>query len=75
MTPLAFQLDPTLGAGWRLSGLLDWRHGLALVLAFAASLAVALAQSAPPVPRPSALATLVIWLPFIIRGFLYSTSP
>jgi len=74
VTPLAFRLDPTLGAGWRLSGLLDWRHGLALVLAFAASLAVALAQSAPPVPRPSALATLVIWLPFIIRGFLLNLA-
>ena len=74
MTPLAFRLDPNLSAGWRLSNLLDRRHGLALVLAFAASLAVALAQSAPPVPRPSALATLGIWLPFILRGFLLNLA-
>lgn len=70
MKPQPFRLDPALATGWRLHGFLAWRHGLVVAVAFAASLAFALAQSAPAVHRPSALETLGVWLPFILQGFL-----
>jgi polar amino acid transport system permease protein len=53
----------------RLSSFLSWRHGVCLVLACLASMAVAWGQSRVNPAVPSALATLVIWLPFILKGF------
>src|SRR5689334_15327429 len=53
----------------RLSSLLSWRHGVCLVLGCLASMAVACGQSRVNPAVPSALATLVIWLPFILKGF------
>lgn len=51
-----------------MSSCLDWRYGACLGLAFALSLASASAQTAPP-GQPSAVQTLVLWLPFILWGF------
>ncbi|WID95173.1 ABC transporter permease subunit [Bosea vestrisii] len=68
MTVRAFVLDPARLSPERPLSFLDWRHGLCLALAFLASLVSAWAQSAPP-GRPSAIETLVLWLPFILHGF------
>jgi polar amino acid transport system permease protein len=65
-----FRLDMVRLAEVRLPAVLSWRHGACLMLAFAASLAVAAAQSPAQPASPSALATLVIWLPFILQGFV-----
>ncbi len=48
---------------------IHWRHGLWLGLAFFGSLALAYAQSEPEQQVPSAIATLILWLPFILKGF------
>jgi len=70
MTARPFRLDMVRLAEVRLPAVLSWRHGACLMLAFAASLAVASAQSPAQPASPSALATLVIWLPFILQGFV-----
>jgi polar amino acid transport system permease protein len=63
-----FRIDAArFGPGGFCSGL-HWRYGVFLLLAFFGSLALASAQTGP-VPRPSALATLGMWVPFILRGF------
>ena len=46
-----------------------WRYGVCLVTAFAFSVVSAWAQTAAG-RHPSAIETLVIWLPFIIHGFV-----
>lgn len=46
-----------------------WRYGLCLVAAFALSVVSAWAQTVAA-GNPSAIETLVIWLPFIFRGFV-----
>ncbi|WP_439498342.1 amino acid ABC transporter permease [Bosea sp. (in: a-proteobacteria)] len=68
MTARAFVLDPTKLSSLRPLSHLDWRHGLWLALAFLASLMSAWAQTTPP-GRPSAIETLILWLPFILQGF------
>ncbi len=70
----AFRLDPAEFGGWRVCGFLDWRHGAALLLAFAGSLAFAWAQAPAAAHSPSALETLGIWTPFILRGFLLNLA-
>jgi polar amino acid transport system permease protein len=70
MTARPFRLDMARLAAVRLSAVVSWRHGAWLILAFAASLAVAAAQTPANPVTPSALATLVIWLPFILKGFV-----
>jgi polar amino acid transport system permease protein len=70
MTARPFRLDMVRLAEVRLPAVLSWRHGACLMLAFAASLAVASTQSPAQPASPSALATLVIWLPFILQGFV-----
>jgi len=68
VTARAFVLDKERFSPWRPLSHVTWRYGLCLVAAFLVSLASALAQS--PVPgRASALETLIIWLPFILKGF------
>jgi polar amino acid transport system permease protein len=75
LTSLPFRIQQNETGAWRLSGLLGWRHGLVLALAFTASVAVALAQQpASGVARPSGAATLAIWLPFIFQGFLLNLA-
>lgn len=70
MTARPFRIDVARLTGARLSEVLSWRHGAWLVVAFAFSLAAAAAQAPAKVAAPSALATLVIWLPFILKGFV-----
>ena len=69
MTQRAFRLDMSRFTEGRFSAALDWRLGACLVAVFAISLTVASAQSAARPATPSALATLVLWLPFILKGF------
>jgi polar amino acid transport system permease protein len=52
-----------------LVGVVNWRLGACLIIAFALSLTVPSAQSAARPATPSALSTLVLWLPFILQGF------
>jgi polar amino acid transport system permease protein len=71
MSRRPFQLDPRLLVSGRVLSALDWRHGAALLVMFAASLTFASAQSAAAPPAtPSALATLATWTPHILRGFV-----
>lgn len=69
MTRSPFRIDKSRLIEARLSSFLGWQHGIFLVLAFLASMAVAWAQSPAKPAVASALATLVIWLPFILKGF------
>ena len=46
------------------------RHGIFLLLLFLGSLAIASAQTSGSQPGSSAILTLMIWLPFILKGFL-----
>jgi polar amino acid transport system permease protein len=64
----AFRIDKhRFGPARFCAGLRLW-HGGMLIAAFFCSLAVAYAQTAATA-RPSAMATLVTWMPFILRGF------
>lgn len=49
---------------------LHWYHGALLLAAFFGSLAVSYAQLPAGDAEKSALALLIIWLPYILRGFL-----
>jgi polar amino acid transport system permease protein len=69
MTRSPFRIDKSRLIEARLSSFLGWQYGIFLVLAFLASMAVAWAQSPAKPAVASALATLVIWLPFILKGF------
>jgi polar amino acid transport system permease protein len=69
VTRRAFQLDVERLSSRRLCDALDWRLGAALAAAFAASMAMASAQTTAQQAGPSPLATLVIWVPFILKGF------
>jgi polar amino acid transport system permease protein len=69
MTRSPFRIDKSRLIEARLSSFLCWQHGVCVVLTFLASMAVAWAQSPAKPAVPSALATLVIWLPFILKGF------
>lgn len=48
---------------------IHWKHGLGLGLAFFGSLVFAYAQSESSQQVPSAIGTLIVWLPFILKGF------
>lgn len=65
----AFVLSRNLPGPASLSSFVDGRLGLYLALAFALSLASASAQSAGEA-RPGAVETLLLWLPFILKGFV-----
>jgi polar amino acid transport system permease protein len=69
MTRSPFRIDKSRLIEARPSSFLGWQHGIFLVLTFLVSMAVAWAQSPVKQAVPSALATLVIWLPFILKGF------
>jgi polar amino acid transport system permease protein len=69
MTRSPFRIDKSRLIEARPSSFLGWQYGIFLVLAFLASMAVAWAQSPAKPAVASALATLVIWLPFILKGF------
>jgi polar amino acid transport system permease protein len=69
MTRSPFRIDRSRLIEAPLSSFLGWQYGVCLVLAFLASMAVTSAQSPAKPAVPSALATLVIWLPFILKGF------
>lgn len=69
MTQRAFRLDMSRFAEGRLSAVVNWKLGVCLVVAFAISLTIAAAQTPARPATPSALATLVLWLPFILKGF------
>jgi polar amino acid transport system permease protein len=65
----AFRLDARRFGQGSFCSRIHWRHGLWLGLAFFGSLAFAYAQSKPEQQVPSAIATLILWLPFILKGF------
>jgi polar amino acid transport system permease protein len=69
MTRPPFRIDKSRLIEARLSSFLGWQHGVFVVLTFLASIAIAWAQSPVKPAVPSALATLLIWLPFILKGF------
>ena len=69
MTRSPFRIDKSRLIEASPSSFFGWQHGVWVVLAFLASMAVAWAQSPVKPAVPSALATLVIWLPFILKGF------
>ena len=69
MTRPPFRIDKSRLIEARLSSFLGWQHGVFVVLTFLASIAIAWAQSPLKPAVPSALATLLIWLPFILKGF------
>ena len=64
----AFRIDTSRFGPTRFCAGLRWWHGGVLFLALLASIAAASAQTAASA-RPSAMATLFIWMPFILRGF------
>ncbi|MDS1138373.1 amino acid ABC transporter permease [Nitratireductor indicus] len=68
MNDEAFRIDPRRFAVEHFSSRLHWRHGLWLALAFFGSFVLAHAQSDTQ-RIPSAIGTLFIWLPFILKGF------
>ncbi|MBB2974052.1 amino acid ABC transporter permease [Mesorhizobium sp. RMAD-H1] len=65
----AFRIERQRFAEGSFCSRIHWRQGMWLVLAFFGSLAVACAQSEPQPASPSAIGTLVLWLPFILKGF------
>ncbi|GAB1584002.1 amino acid ABC transporter permease [Phyllobacterium phragmitis] len=65
----AFRIERQRFAEGSFCSRIHWRQGMWLVLAFFGSLAVAYAQSEPQPASPSAIGTLVLWLPFILKGF------
>lgn len=65
----AFRIDLRRFRQGSFCSCLHWRHGLWLTLAFAGSLAVASAEAVAVPQAPSAIATLIIWIPFILKGF------
>ncbi|MBZ9894412.1 MULTISPECIES: ABC transporter permease subunit [unclassified Mesorhizobium] len=69
MSGAAFRIERGRFAEESFCSRIHWRHGLWLVLAFFGSLAFAYAQSDPQQQAPSAIATLILWLPFILKGF------
>lgn len=69
MSGEAFRIDKRRFAEGSFCSRIHWRHGLWLGLAFFGSLAFAYAQTEPEQQIPSAVATLVLWLPFILKGF------
>lgn len=69
MTRTPYRLNREWLGEARLSSFVDGRLGLCLALAFGLSLASASAQSAGAA-QPSALETLLVWLPFILKGFV-----
>jgi polar amino acid transport system permease protein len=70
MTATPFRIDSSRLTEARLLAFLGWRHGIFLALALLASMAVASAQSPGKQAVPSAMATLLVWLPFILKGFV-----
>jgi polar amino acid transport system permease protein len=72
MTVPPFSIDKSRFTQARLSAFLGWRHGMFLGLAFLASIAFASAQSTGRQAAPSALATLLVWIPFILKGFAFN---
>jgi polar amino acid transport system permease protein len=69
MTATPFRIDKSRLTETRLTAFLCWRHGVVLALAFLASMALTAAQAREKQAVPSALPTLVVWLPFILKGF------
>ncbi|MEF2552944.1 ABC transporter permease subunit [Aurantimonas sp. A2-1-M11] len=65
-----FRIDAGRLSSFQPSHALRARHGIVLLALFLASLVTAHAQGIDPAGPPSALATLVEWMPFILRGFL-----
>jgi polar amino acid transport system permease protein len=66
LTKRAFKLDLS---EVRVLSHLDWRLGLCLLTAFALSLVAASAQSIAQLGRPTAIETLITWIPYILKGF------
>jgi polar amino acid transport system permease protein len=69
MTRQAFRIDTERLSERRLSDVVDWRLGVLLALAFALSLTRASAQTVTQEAAPSPLVTLIVWMPFILKGF------
>lgn len=68
MTQRAFQIDVARLCDQGLGRLRLW-HGIALVVLLCLTVAVAQAQTSGE-DRQTALQTLIVWLPFILKGFL-----
>ena len=69
MSSTAFRIDKSRFGDGSFCSRIHWRHGFWLGLAFFGSLAFAYAQSEPEQQVPSAIGTLILWLPFILKGF------
>jgi polar amino acid transport system permease protein len=65
-----FRIDANRLAPWNFSRIIRGRHGLLLLVLFLGSLAVAQAQGEAAAGAPSAIATLIQWMPFILQGFV-----
>ena len=65
-----FRIDASRLSSFAPSRVLRGRHGIALLVLFLASLAVAQAQGLGAAGPPSAVATLLQWIPFILKGFV-----
>jgi polar amino acid transport system permease protein len=69
MSGTAFRIARSRFAEGSFCSHVRWQLGLWLLLAFFGSLAFAYAQAAPEQRAPSAIGTLIVWLPFILKGF------
>lgn len=70
MKETAFRIDKQRFGEAGFCARVHWVHGLWLALAFFGSLSYAYAQTQGGSETPSAVGTLIIWLPFIMKGFL-----
>jgi polar amino acid transport system permease protein len=66
----AFRIDMHRFADGSFCSRIQARQGIFLLLLFLGSLAIASAQTIVGPPGPSAILTLITWLPFILKGFL-----
>ncbi len=69
MNKRAFSINPSDFSVTRFTRRLTWRHGAAVSILFFGSLCVAAAQDAAQA-SPSAVETLIGWIPYILKGFL-----
>ncbi len=70
MTGRPFSINPSrFGPSLSLRRL-SWKHGALIAFFLCLSLGAAQSQSAATPEQPSAFQTLLIWVPFIVKGFL-----
>ena len=69
MNHKAFRIDVQRFANGGFCSRIHWHQGLLLLLALFGSLAIASAQTSVGQQSQSVITTLILWLPFILRGF------